>query len=284
MTIANGEEAAVIRECGRRLAAVTRRLKDAIRPGISTQALDALAEELIRDSGGDPVFKGYRSNRSERPFPASICTSLNEEVVHGIPRPDRILKEGDIIGIDIGMRWPSQDKKSTFESRASDRGKIKNEKGGTGAGLITDMALTVPVGKVSIAAENLLQKTQGALAAGIGVLKPGIRLGGLGRVIQDSIESAGLSVVKDLVGHGVGRKLHEEPYVPNYGDPGEGEFIRAGMVLAIEPMAVIGSAAVELAKDGWTWRTADGSLAAHFEHTVLITNDGAEVLTNESEQ
>ena len=146
-------------------------------------------------------------------------------------------------------------------------------------GLITDMALTVPVGKISASAENLLQKTRGALEAGIGVLKPGMRLGGLGRVIQDSIESAGFSVVKDLVGHGVGRKLHEEPYIPNYGTPGEGELIREGMVLAIEPMAAIGSAAVELAKDGWTWRTADGSLAAHFEHTVLVTKDGAEVLT-----
>ncbi len=269
MIIANDGELATIRGCGTRLARIVAELVAAVSPGISTSELDRLAEQLIYRQGGFPVFKGYRSHKGERPFPASICTSLNEEVVHGIPSPKRILKDGDIIGIDIGMRWPSQDQKS----------KIKNKSDGAEVGLITDMALTVPVGEVSPLTRRLLDTTQGALAAGIRVLRPGMRLGGLGRVIQEAIESDGFSVVRDLVGHGVGKKLHEEPYVPNYGDPGEGEFIREGMVLALEPMAASGSAAVELAPDGWTWRTADGSLAAHFEHTVVVTKGGAEILT-----
>lgn len=255
MIVANTEEVATIRECGKRLAGIVAELTTAVHPGIATAELGRLAESLISARGGVPVFKGYRSHRSEPPFPASICVSINDEVVHGIPRPERILDEGDLVSLDIGMRWPAAD------------------------GLITDMAVTVPVGAVSPLAARILSATQTALERGIGVLKAGIRLGDLGHAIQEAIEAQEFSVVRDLVGHGVGRRLHEHPYVPNYGMPGEGEIVREGMVLAIEPMATVGSPSVGLADDGWTWRTRDGSLAAHFEHTVLVTKDGAEILT-----
>ena len=255
MIAKTSEEIVTIWECGKRLAKIVAELTAVLRPGMATMELDQLAERLIREADGLPVFKGYRSHRSEPSFPASLCVSINDEVVHGIPRRDRTLSEGDIVGLDIGMRWPAQN------------------------GLITDMAVTVPVGAVAPLATRLLDVTRSALERGMSILKPGIRLGDLGHAIQETIESGGFSVVRDLVGHGVGRRLHEQPYVPNYGLPGEGEAVREGMVLAIEPMATVGSSLVGLADDGWTWRTRDGSLAAHFEHTVLVTKDGAEVLT-----
>ncbi|MDP3727042.1 MAG: type I methionyl aminopeptidase [bacterium] len=255
MIVRTGEEARTLRECGKRLAGIVTELVAAVRPGLTTIELDELAERLILEAGGQPVFKGYRSQKNEPPFPASLCVSINEEVVHGIPRRERTLAAGDIVGLDIGMRWPARD------------------------GLITDMAVTVPVGAVTPLASRLLDATRAALGRGIGILEPGMPLGDLGAAIQEAIESEEFSVVRDLVGHGVGRQLHEEPYVPNYGVAGEGEIVREGMVLAIEPMATVGGPSVRLADDGWTWRTADGSLAAHFEHTVLVTKEGAEVLT-----
>lgn len=254
--IATSAELETLRECGKRLAAILRRLEGEVqRPGISTAELGRLAEELIEAEKGEPVFKGYRAEPKGRPFPAALCVSINDEVVHGIPRKDRILKAGDLVGLDIGMRWPAS------------------------GGLITDTARTLPVGNPSADVSRLLRGTRDALEAGIRALKPGIRMGDLGATIQEYLEGNGLAVIRELVGHGVGRKLHEDPYVPNYGDRGSGIVIRKGMVLAIEPMASLGGGEVELAADGWTWRTADGSPAAHFEHTVFISDTGAEVLT-----
>ncbi len=224
------------------------------------------------------MFKGYRADGRGRPFPASVCTSINDEVVHGIPRPDRVLREGDTIGLDIGMRWPSASQTSKVPAPEQVRYGAGNRQTFE-EGLVTDMAVSVAVGRVPYVTGELLHATRDALLKGIGMLKPGIRMGDLGHAIQEAIESQGFSVVRDLVGHGVGQKLHEDPYVPNYGTPGEGIEIREGMVLAIEPMATAGGSAVLLDSDGWTWRTKDGSLAAHFEHTVLVTKDGAEVLT-----
>lgn len=255
MTVKNEREEQILRECGGRLAAITEKLLAEVKPGVSTLHLDGLAEALILSSGGIPVFKGYRSDRSEPLFPASICTSVNDEVVHAIPRADRILSDGDIIGIDIGMRYPR-----------------------TG-GLITDMAVTVPVGNVSAEAMRLIHATRQALVSGIAAAAAGVRMGDVGSSIQRAIESKGFGVVRELAGHGVGRELHEDPYVPNYGEPGQGARIKEGTVLALEPMAAAGSSEVRLDRDGWGWRTRDGSLAAHFEHTVIVTKKGAEILT-----
>ncbi|MEK7108740.1 MAG: type I methionyl aminopeptidase [Patescibacteria group bacterium] len=260
MTISSPRQLEVLREGGQRLAAILATVAGAVRPGMATMELDEIAERMIREAGGAPVFKGYRLRTDEPAFPASICVSVNDEVVHGIPSRNRMLSRGDILGLDIGMRYPAS------------------------GGLITDTAVTVPVGPVAKEAESLLTVTRAALAAGVAVLRSGIRMGDLGAAIQRSIEGGGFSVIRDLVGHGVGRHLHEDPYVPNYGKPGQGIKIAAGTVLAIEPMAAAGSPVVELADDGWTWKTKDGSLAAHFEHTVVVTEGGAEVLTRSMNQ
>ena len=260
------EELEILREGGSRLAsAVLHELVKYVRPGLSTGELDELALRLIRETGGEPVFKGYRAEGRGRPYPAAICTSVNDEVVHAIPTQDRVLASGDVLGLDIGMRWPAGQPSAASNQQP--------------AGLITDMAVTVAVGKVSAEAERLITVTREALERGIRAIRPGIALGNLGHAIQHHIETNGFSVVRDLVGHGVGRELHEEPYVPNYGTRGEGLLLREGMVRAVEPMATAGKPAVKLDPDGWTWRTQDGSLAAHFEHTVIVTQEGAEVLT-----
>ena len=274
MTISSHQDLEVLRECGKRLAAIMAELIAAVRPGIATLELDRIAERLIREAGGAPAFKGYRTKRDDPPFPASICGSINDEVVHGIPRSNRILKPGDIVGLDIGMRWPAPQLPAASRPQPARFRAAKLE-----AGLITDMAMTVPVGRIPTQAEALIAATERALRAGIAALRPGIWMGDLSHAIQQAIESCGFAVVRELVGHGVGRHLHEDPYVPNFGQPGEGVRIKEGMVLAIEPMATAGSPLVMLDSDGWTWRTKDGSLAAHFEHTVVVTKEGAEVLT-----
>ncbi len=266
MIIRDKWELDTLREGGHRLAKILAEVVRAVQPGVSTLELDRLAESLIVSSGGEPAFKGYRTRKSDPPFPASLCTSVNDEVVHAIPRAEKILRRGDIIGLDIGMRWP-----------ASARGLARRSFGE--GGLITDMAVTVPVGSISPQAERLVGVTRRALEAGIAALKPGIHLGDLGNVIQRTIEAEGFSVVRELVGHGVGRELHEAPPVPNFGTPGTGPLIREGMILAIEPMATAGDYRVKLDGDSWTFRTLDGSLAAHFEHTVAVMKDGAEILT-----
>lgn len=239
------EEIAVLREAGRIVARCLEILAEAIRPGITTGELDAIAEAFIRKSGGIPTFKGYFG------YPASICTSPNDVVVHGIPGP-RVLKEGDIVSIDVGVTYK---------------------------GFVGDAAYTWPVGRVSEAARKLLRVTEEALHAGIAQARPGNRLGDISHAVQAHVEAHGFSVVRDYVGHGVGRRMHEEPQVPNFGPPGKGPVLAAGMVLAIEPMVNAGGHEVFTDRDNWTVRTRDGKLSAHFEHSVAITEDGPEILT-----
>jgi methionyl aminopeptidase len=216
-----------------------------IRPGVSTGELDAIVERFIRSRGATPTFKGFRG------FPGSICASPNAMIVHGIPGPYR-LSPGDVISIDIGV---------TFE------------------GWVADAARTFPVGEVSAEAENLLAATRESLFAGVERCRVGNRVGDVSRAIQRVAEDAGLAIVRSLVGHGVGREMHEDPQVPNYGRPGKGPLLEEGMVLAIEPMTTAGRPAVRVAGDGWAIFSQDGSLAAHFEFTVAITARGPRILT-----
>ena len=241
-----------MRECGARVAAVMARLQEMARPGVSTGDLDAFAERAMRSAGGDPLFKGYRVRGVKKPFPASICTSVNDEVVHGIPSPDRALKDGDIVGIDIGMRYD---------------------------GMVTDMAVTLGIGAVSSDARRLITATQDALNIAITLARPGVTLGDLGHAVSARLKKDGLGVIRDLAGHGVGHELHEEPLIPNFGTRGAGMRLEEGMGIAIEPMATLGGWRIALDDDEWTFRTADRSLAAHFEHTIAVTKTGAENLT-----
>jgi len=215
------------------------------RPGVTTQELDDLADEFIRSRGGTPTFKGYRG------YPASICVSPNSMVVHGIPGP-YTLREGDILSVDVGV---------------------------TLDGFVADSAYTFPVGEISEDAERLLEGGQAALNAGIAQCRLGNRLSDISHAIQVATEQQGFSVVRSLVGHGVGRSMHEEPQIPNYGDPGRGPQLAEGMTFAIEPMITAGGPDVVLHDDEWSISTADGSLAAHFEHTVAITTEGPRILT-----
>jgi methionyl aminopeptidase len=217
----------------------------AVRPGVTTLELDALAERNIRARGALPAFKGYRG------FPNTLCASINEQVVHGIPSKRR-LKAGDIIGLDLGAKWE---------------------------GYYGDAAVTVPVGEVSAGTQCLLATAREALYLGIKEVSPGKHLSDISHAIQQHAETRGYSVVRAFVGHGIGTALHEEPQVPNFGPPGRGPRLKVGMVLAIEPMVNIGHADVEILDDGWTVVTADGQLSAHFEHTVAITDDGPQILT-----
>ena len=217
-----------------------------VRPGISTLELDRIAETFIRDSGGEPAFKGYRG------FPASICASINEEVVHGIPNAKRFLREGDIISLDIGVKRQ---------------------------GFYGDAARTFPVGEAGSTAARLLEVTEKALEAGIQQARPGNRVSDISAAIEREVIKSRFKVVRALVGHGIGRELHEEPQVPNYGRMGEGPKLKEGMVLAIEPMVNAGTAEVLTLSDQWTVVTADRSLSAHFEHTVAIGADGPVILS-----
>jgi methionyl aminopeptidase len=218
---------------------------DAIAPGVTTAELDAVAEDYIRSRGGVPTFKGYLG------FPGSICASPNSMVVHGIPGPYR-LEEGDVISIDVGVTYD---------------------------GYVGDSAYTFAVGEIEMEAQGLLDACRAALSAGVEQARPGNRVGDISAAVQRTTESAGFSIVRSLVGHGVGRAMHEEPQVPNFGEPGRGPELLAGMTLAIEPMITAGSPAVCVAEDRWSISTEDGSLAAHFEHTVAIAEDGPRILT-----
>lgn len=217
-----------------------------VRPGVTTMDLDRMAEEYIRSQGGAPAFKGYRG------YPASICSSINEEVVHGIPSGKRVLKEGDVVSLDIGVKK---------------------------AGFYGDAARTFAVGAISAAAQRLLEATERSLAEGIEQARPGGRVSDISAAIEREVKKSGYSVVRALVGHGVGRELHEEPQVPNYGRPGEGPRLRTGMVLAIEPMVNMGGADVVTLADQWTVVSVDRSLSAHFEHTVAIGDEGPVILS-----
>lgn len=240
-------------EGGKRLASVLEALRAKVAPGVTTQELDDLAEQMIRSGGDEPCFLGYTPEGAQRPYPATLCVSINDEVVHGIPNESsKALKEGDIVGLDLGL---------------------------THNGIIVDAAITVPVGAVNDETKRLLYATEAALAAGIAAAVPGKHVGDISYAIQQEIEKAGFKVVKELGGHGVGELVHEEPFIPNYGRPGEGELLEEGMVLALEPISAAGKATVILAPDGYTFRTKDGSRSAHFEHTILLEKGGARIVT-----
>lgn len=234
-----------MRPAGRLVAEVLAELRAAARPGVTTADLDAMAERRIRNAGGVPAFKGYHG------FPATICSSVNNEVIHGIPS-NRVLEPGDVVSIDVGAVLD---------------------------GFYGDSAITVPVGEVSTQAAELLRVTEEALYKGISEARTGRRISDIGHAVQQHVEAHGFSVVREFVGHGIGEKMHEEPQIPNYGEPGRGPRLVEGMVLAIEPMVNAGKPAVKVLKDGWTAVTRDGSLSAHFEHTVAVTAHGPEILT-----
>ena len=247
------EEQELLREGGRRSAFILNALKESVRPGTSTLDLENMARDLIASGGDEAAFLGYTPAGARKPFPAALWLSINEEVVHGIPNEDpKTLMEGDIVTLDLGL---------------------------THKGLITDSAITVGVGKIDKACQDLINATRECLKAGIGAVKPGCTTGDIGHAIEKESEKYPFGLVTELGGHGVGRVVHDEPHVPNYGDPGEGDELMPGMVIAIEPQLTLGSGKVKLSSDGYTYKTRDGSRAAHFEHTVLVTEDGCEILT-----
>jgi len=239
-------EIEIMRDGGKILARVLKEVAKAIKPDVTTQELDKLAKELVLRLGAKPSFEGYKG------YPAGLCTSVNEEIVHGIPSI-RKLKEGDIIGLDLGVLYK---------------------------GYYTDSAITVPVGKVSAEVLRLIEVTKKALEVGVKQVRVGNHIGDIGAAIGHYVEAQGFNVVRNLVGHGVGKHVHEEPQIPNYGKPGTGPEIKVGMTLALEPMVVMGSWQTEQAQDGWTFVTKDKSFAAHFEHTVAVTEKTPRVLTN----
>ena len=239
--VKNEHELQLMRNAGKVTAAVLKKMTETVEPGMSTLDLDVIAEKTIRSFGAVPLFLGYGG------FPGSICASINEEVVHGIPKKDRILKSGDIISIDTGAKLD---------------------------GFCSDAAITLGVGKVSDEAQRLMDVTKKSLYKAIGQVKPGI-----GNAVETYAEQQGMGVVRDYCGHGIGRNMHEEPSIPNFGKKGTGPLLEAGMVLAIEPMITAGTWRVRQLSDGWTVVTRDGSLAAHFEHTVAVTAHGSEIFT-----
>ncbi len=248
------EEIEILREGGKHLASVLYKVKEKVAPGVSTKDLDIYAEKLIKELGDIPAFLNYRPAGARVPFPASICISINDEVVHGIPSYKRTLKEGDIVSLDLGLKHK---------------------------GLFTDMAITVPVGKVSVASQKLMDTTQKALEIGISAACGGNTTGDIGYAIESFVKAqkTEYGIVEVLSGHGVGRAIHEDPYIPNFGKKGKGEKLVPGMVVAIEPMLNNGTKNVTLDDDEYTFRTADGKKSAHFEHTILITEGDPEVLT-----
>lgn len=235
-----------MREAGRITALTLLELKDRIRPGMTTAQLDEIAERYARAMGSVPAFKNYRG------FPASICASVNDEIVHGIPAPNRILQEGDVVSVDFGVIYK---------------------------GYYGDSASTFGVGKISDEAARLLEVTEKALWEAIKQARPGKRLGDIGYAVQQYAEERGYSVVRQYVGHGIGRQMHEDPQVPNYGKPKSGTLLKPGLVIAIEPMLNTGTDETKVLPDNWTVATADGGLSAHFEHTVAITGGEPEILT-----
>jgi methionyl aminopeptidase len=245
ITFKSATELEAMRQSSRIVAAVLGELEPLIRPGIRTRDLDLYAEKRTRELGAVPAFKGYRG------YPASVCISVNEEIIHGIPS-GRILQEGDIVSLDFGVLYE---------------------------GFYSDSALTAPVGRTSLEAQKLIASAERSFFKGLEQMKAGNRLSDISAAIQQSVEDDGFSVIRQFVGHGIGRALHEEPPVPNFGAPGRGPKIRPGMTLAIEPMIAAGGYEVEILEDGWTAVTRDRRLAAHFEHTVAMTEDGPKILS-----
>ena len=246
ITIKSAREIELMREAGRIVALAHQAVRQQLKAGMTTAEIDALVERVIRSHDAEPSFKGYGG------FPASACTSVNEEVIHGIPSPKKKLKRGDILKVDIGAMYK---------------------------GYHGDSAWTYAVGPISKEAERLLEVTEAALYEGLRFAKSGQRLSDISHAIQQFAEAHGYSVVREFVGHGIGKQLHEDPQVPNYGLPNRGPLLKPGMTLAIEPMINVGSKAVKVLADQWTAVTSDGSLSAHFEHTILITEDACMLLT-----
>jgi methionyl aminopeptidase len=246
------EEIKILKEGGRRLAFVMSCLVQKVVPGENGEGLEEMARALIKKVGARPSFLGYVPKGNAKPYPAALCVSLNNEVVHGLPLKKKVFKEGDVVSLDLGLEYK---------------------------GLYTDMAATVGVKQLDGKSQKLIEVTRKALEKGVSVLREGARLGDYGFAVQSFVERNGFSVVKTLVGHGVGYKPHEEPEIPNWGGRGQGALLKNGMVLALEPMVCELSSAVELADDGWTWKTKDGSLAAHFECSVAVEKNGCQILT-----
>ena len=246
VSLRTSEEIELMRRANLIVAEVLLELKSLVRPGVTTARLDERAEEMIRGRGATPAFKGYGG------FPASICVSINDEVVHGIPSHKRVLEEGDIVGIDCGTCLD---------------------------GYFGDAAVTLAVGDISDAAAQLMKETKASLDAAIDKVRVGNRISDVSNAVQSHVEAKGYSVVRNFVGHGIGKSLHEEPQIPNFGPPGRGIRLKAGMVFAIEPMINIGRYGVKVLDDGWTAVTDDGSLSAHFEHSVAVMENGPYILS-----
>jgi methionyl aminopeptidase len=247
VTLKRPQEIARMRQAGRVLASILEAFERELRPGITTAYLDRMADEMMREAGTVPSFLGYQGT-----YPASICASINDEVVHGIPSPTRLLHEGDLIGLDIGCIWQ---------------------------GWHADCARTWSVGPAAPPVQELIDATRRGMEAGIAAAVPGNRLGDVGAAIEAVAREHGYGIVRPFVGHGIGTEMHEEPSVPNYGTPGKGMLIQPGMCFAIEPMFTLGSGDVAVLEDDWTVVTTDGSLAAHFENTIAVTEHGPEILT-----
>ncbi|MCK9351170.1 MAG: type I methionyl aminopeptidase [Candidatus Paceibacterota bacterium] len=251
--IKSPKEIEILREGGKRLAHVLDVVEKAVRPGVSTKDLDKIAYDTVIEMGDTPAFLNYQPYGADFPYPGTICLSVNDEIVHGLPKHERILQEGDIIGLDMGIIH---------------------------GGLITDSARTVAVGKISEKAQKLMDTTKKALEVGISAIKIGGHVGDVGYAIERFVKPYKYGIVRELGGHGVGRQVHEDPYIPNFGTKkGVGAKWKPGMVVAIEPMLNEGKRGIVLDRDGYTYRTADRSLSAHFEHTIAITKDGVEILT-----
>lgn len=248
VVLKSSDEIEKMRRAGRVVREVLELVRSHVKPGATTLDLERVAEAQIAALGAKPAFKGYHG------YPCVLCTSINSEVVHGIPSKKRVLKDGDIVSVDCGAVID---------------------------GYYGDAAITIPVGeKISPEAERLLRVTEASLHAGIAVVKPGATLGDIGAAVQGVVEAEGFSVVRDFVGHGIGVQMHEDPQVPNFGEAGRGMKLRSGMVIAIEPMVNAGKPGVRVLKDGWTAVTHDGSMSAHFEHTVAVTDTGSRILTD----
>lgn len=252
-TLKTKEEIKILREGGRKLSSILKALSGMVRDGVDTSEIDRMAHELAKREGGDPAFLNYQPDGADFPFPASICVSINNEIVHGIPRKGKVIKDGDLVSLDMGFKY-------------------KN--------LITDSAVTLRAGKgKKDMIARLLKVTKEALDKGIKVAKAGKPVGVIGHAIGSYVKGNGMNVAKDLAGHGVGYAVHEDPYVPNENELDAGDIMKPGLVIAIEPMVCLGEGDIKVGKDGFSYETVDGSLSAHFEHTVAITEDGPEILT-----
>jgi methionyl aminopeptidase len=252
ITIKTKEEIEILREGGKRLAFILQEVARTVKPGVSTKELNDLANKLAKEKGDIPSSLNYKPKGAKRPYPASICVSINDEIVHGIPNENpKILKEGDIVSLDMCL---------------------------THKGLVTDSAITVPVGKIDSISKKLIEVTKEALYSGIKAAKGNKHTGDIGYAVERVAKANGFSIVEDLCGHGVGYSVHEDPYIPNYGERGRGDKLKPGMIVAIEPMLNEGEKDVFIDKDGYTFKTADSSRSAHFEHTIVITSGEPEIL------